>query len=608
MGAKDKRTTEYLTLDEKIKAVKLHEKKLELLPDDVSKREKVLLQNTKDEIEKIFTWGKQLLSSADFMKAKMTDDDISLSFKIKNTSGLDFEYIRIPIMLYGLDGQLLEQIIFQKDNWPAGKVRESQRLLTCDAPARGCVDFRNIVYKSTQVDLEEGEESFKGAATGIDLKQFEGFIDNNSFDIVVEPKEADIHEKSTSAAENTAESNKTEDKNIERTIDSNPPDASSGKRKGIIWIILLLAVCVVIIIVAAGTVHQRTNQGTGQKTASHRQVSAEEIQRAWEDCIALSRIEYAGYDSMSKDEQLRIDSRVLLYLAERRNYFSRTPEKTYDFSKVVDSYVEHSKGGYLSEKEDVVYWITQIRIFDVNNLEKYALDHKEQYAALALMKLMDQSDTLKEIANNAYPDEMQEGCLRIVVTSDERYEFYRGRAQIDYGTFAESTVDKAKAWLTEHNIDYESSINEIFDTLQTQYNEEIAGQGGNGNYDEGFSDTGTESDTDSASSSGTSTAGSGSGSGSGSSGHWKPSGGSGTGGSGTIHSSGSGSGSSTFGAGSGKTPKTNLNGWADYDEGYDDVMYNDEYDEERYKTDSEYASGVDDARDEYEEVYGEEFD
>lgn len=37
-------------------------------------------------------------------------------------------------------------------------------------------------------------------------------------------------------------------------------------------------------------------------------------------------------------------------------------------------------------------------------------------------------------------------------------------------------------------------------------------------------------------------------------------------------------------------------------------MYDDEYDEERYQTDSEYASGVDDARDEYEEVYGEEFD
>ena len=604
MDDKDKRTTEYLTLDEKMKAVRLHEKKLEMLPDDVSKREKALLQNTKDEIEKILTWGKELLSSPDFLKAKMTDDGVSLSFNIKNTSGLDFEYIRIPFLLYDSDGQLIEQIIFQKDNWTDGKIRESQRLLTAGFPVRGSIDFKNLIYKSVQVEPAEDEEGFSGTATGINLEQFNEFMDNNSFDIVVEPKEADIQEKSTSTAEETEELNKPANKYIDKTDDTNPPVAASGKRKGIVWIILLLAVCVVIIIVAAGTVRQRT----GQRTESHRQVSAEEIQKAWEDCIALSRIEYTGYDSMSKDEQLKIDSRVLLYLAERRNYFSRTPEKTYDFSEVVDSYVKHSKGGYRSDREDVVYWVTQIRSFDINNLEKDALDHKEQYAAMDLMKLMDQSDTLKEIANNAYPDEMQEGCLRIVVTSDERYELYRSRAQIDYGTFSESTVDKAKAWLTEHNVDYESSINELFDTLQTQYDEETARQENDGNDDEGSSEASSESDTDSASSSWTGTAGGGSGGGSGSSGRWKPNSGSGTGGSGTIYNSGSGSGSGSFGAGSGSTPKTNPNGWADYDEGYDDVMYNDEYDEERYETDPEYASGVDDARDEYEEVYGEEFD
>lgn len=38
-----------------------------------------------------------------------------------------------------------------------------------------------------------------------------------------------------------------------------------------------------------------------------------------------------------------------------------------------------------------------------------------------------------------------------------------------------------------------------------------------------------------------------------------------------------------------------------YDEGYDDIYLDDDYDEERYKTDRDYADGVDDAMDEFEE-------
>ncbi len=38
-----------------------------------------------------------------------------------------------------------------------------------------------------------------------------------------------------------------------------------------------------------------------------------------------------------------------------------------------------------------------------------------------------------------------------------------------------------------------------------------------------------------------------------------------------------------------------------YDEGYDDIYMDDDYDDERYKTDPDYADGVDDAMDEFEE-------
>lgn len=158
MSLRDTGKTEYLTLDEKMKAVKLHEKKLEMDPGAVSKRERALLQNTKDEIEKIFAWGKQILSSDRLLKAKMTDGGVLLTFKIKNTSGLEFTYIRIPILLYGSDGNFLDQIIFQKDNWPDGKEREIERILSVGVPARGSIDFRNLIYQAVQEDIPEEED------------------------------------------------------------------------------------------------------------------------------------------------------------------------------------------------------------------------------------------------------------------------------------------------------------------------------------------------------------------------------------------------------------------------------------------------------------------
>jgi len=38
-----------------------------------------------------------------------------------------------------------------------------------------------------------------------------------------------------------------------------------------------------------------------------------------------------------------------------------------------------------------------------------------------------------------------------------------------------------------------------------------------------------------------------------------------------------------------------------YDEGYDDIYLNEDYDEERYKYDSDYANGVDDAYEDWED-------
>ena len=106
-------------------------------------------------------------------------------------------------------------------------------------------------------------------------------------------------------------------------------------------------------------------------------------------------------------------------------------------------------------------------------------------------------------------------------------------------------------------------------------------------------------------------------SGSGSSG--SGSSGSGSSGSGSSGSSSSRSGSSGSGysvPGTGKKSKgTNKssNGASKrgsndgYSEGYDDLYYNEDYDEDRYDRDSDYAAGVDDAIQDYEEEEGEDY-
>jgi len=569
LGAKEKRTTEYLTLDEKMKAVTLHEKKLEMLPDDVSKREKALLQNTKDEIEKILTWGKELLSSPDFLKAKMTDDGISLSFKIKNTSGLDFEYIRIPFLLYDAEGQLIEQIIFQKDNWTDGKVRESQRLLACGVPVRGSIDFRNIVYLTVQPEIPEEDDDIieEEPVAGNDFKLCEEFMDNNSFDIVVE--------QNFSEAEDIKESVTKEDR-------EESPVGPSGKRKNK-GLLILIIICVII----AGLITLGVTR--------HRNHVQELATKAWEERTDDSAMfSFAGYDSMKQSEQLKVDSRFIIYLIDEKNEIKKYADEEYEFYDVILSYVKQSKGGYQDRAREISDALRYCSFgLNLTNTTGYIEKHLYHYAVEYYLDEIEYTPFMAELVENAYPDEMIEGCLRIVVTDREDYRYNGHEQYFDYGYYKDETIQMAKEWLTEHDVDYESVIEDFYVQMDEKIAEDVAAK---------------EAEKTKVDSDETADNGSSSGGGGGTSGRWKPNSGSGTGGSGTIYNSGSGSGSGSFGAGSGSTPKTNPNGWADYDEGYDDVMYNDEYDEERYQTDSEYASGVDDARDEYEEVYGEEFD
>lgn len=77
--------------------------------------------------------------------------------------------------------------------------------------------------------------------------------------------------------------------------------------------------------------------------------------------------------------------------------------------------------------------------------------------------------------------------------------------------------------------------------------------------------------------------------------------------------SGYGSGNTTSGS-TGNRTSTSSNGsvgqkksytskksYESYDDGYDDIYMDDDYDDERYRYDSDYADGVDDAMDEFEE-------
>ena len=59
--------------------------------------------------------------------------------------------------------------------------------------------------------------------------------------------------------------------------------------------------------------------------------------------------------------------------------------------------------------------------------------------------------------------------------------------------------------------------------------------------------------------------------------------------------------SSSYSSGTKKTTTTTKNTYDSYDDGYEDIYMDGDYDYERYDRDSDYADGVDDAMDEFEE-------
>ena len=70
-------------------------------------------------------------------------------------------------------------------------------------------------------------------------------------------------------------------------------------------------------------------------------------------------------------------------------------------------------------------------------------------------------------------------------------------------------------------------------------------------------------------------------------------------GSSSSHSSSSYSNKSTNSSSSSSSKKSNT--YDSYDDGYDDIYMDGDYDYDRYDRDSDYADGVDDAMDEFEE-------
>lgn len=56
---------------------------------------------------------------------------------------------------------------------------------------------------------------------------------------------------------------------------------------------------------------------------------------------------------------------------------------------------------------------------------------------------------------------------------------------------------------------------------------------------------------------------------------------------------------SSYSSGTKKSTTTKKNTYASYDDGYDDIYMDGDYDYDRYDSDSDYADGVDDAMDEF---------
>lgn len=436
------------------------------------------------------------------------------------------------------------------------------------------------------------------------FERFKEFMDNNSFDIEVEPQdtfnssEKLQKEPANEQAVSDVEDNKTE---VSKEKKETSPTSTPDKRKRTGILVLVIICCIIAGLIALGVTRHRT----------HVQELATE---AWEERTDdSSMFSFAGYDSKTQSEQLKVDSRFLIYLIDKKNEIKEDADEEYEFDDVIFSYVKQSKGGYQDRAREISDALMYCSFgLNITNTTGYIENHFYHYAVEYYLDEIKYTPFMAELVDNAYPDEMIEGCLRIVVTDRKEYRYNGHQQYFDYGYFKDETIKLAKEWLTEHNVDYTSIIDDFFNQMDEKIAADNAAEEAerSNTTSDDLGDDGSEASSESVQSSSSSgSSRSGSSSLSGSIGRWKPNSGSGTGGSGSLSGSGSLNSSTSSGSSSSSSSSSkDLNGWANYDEGYDDVMYNDEYDEERYQTDSEYASGVDDARDEYEEVYGEEFD
>ena len=427
-------------------------------------------------------------------------------------------------------------------------------------------------------------------------------MDNNSFDIEVEPMDIP-----TASENDSADSGKQAVNDDMRNKPEKTPEAEVKepvkKRKELTSGMLAL---IVLIIIAAGIV---SIVFSVKASAAHDK--AEHIWKnqfndiSWDPSL-VKGVTVSNYNSLSKKEQLEVDYKILLMIAADKDghldgYSSLTDA---DYARAVKLYLRFSKGGLQSRKREIVAEFDKIAGKDYQYDLEYIdwdIDDKdyEQMAIkfISTVPIKDHSmdGFFIEIADNVYKDEMINGCARIIAdsqTGNSSVNQYVNRAR-SYLKHAgvpsvEKSVERMKNTMAAEKAEEEAEIQRVEDEIAELYE----------TYGSSSSDSGSSSSSSSGSGSGSYTGGS--------SGRWKPNSGGGLGGSGKIYGGSSSSGSSS--SSSSSSSSKDLNGWADYDEGYDDVMYNDEYDEERYQTDSEYASGVDDARDEYEEVYGEEFD
>lgn len=394
-------------------------------------------------------------------------------------------------------------------------------------------------------------------------------------------------------------------------------------------------VFIVIIIVIVGVVL------LGMGISSVRR--AKKADAMWRNWI---RTEYSlsgfdSYDSMTSEEQLRFDYRVLLHMsAERQGYpelFSLTDHIS--LQDTMTSYVKQSKGlGTQSEDTaQIVQGMAEMNSYEADAICDYLEDSDNLHLAYIVISYMEKGDMfLYDLEEDLFPEEMLDGCERLLAVCQIPAYVYPE----DHSLMQKVAV-KARSYLELHAVrDYQELVDAYAQQMKADYLKAQAAV--EAKEDESADEKESEKSESKSKKSGSKSSGSGGGAGrgpvikehntssssGGGNGHGtvKGSSGSKTGqtsvsgsgpaikehntssgsGGGSGHgklkqSTGSGSDSSSSGSSEKKSSKSN--GWKSYDDGYDAIMYDEDYDAERYENDREYANGVDDALEDFDEDY-----